>query len=143
MRPASMLPHSRRDCDTFCDHQRYRIDSDSDGSWIQGGRRVLVESCDIVFAVAARHGDGEFVFVCIARQRRSGRDECVVVVVGIYSYMSRSASSEKNTHLLSHGCLYVRDRYAMPRDTTVSLSYVKQKGAGNNVGEYHMGDIRR
>lgn len=69
-----MLPHGRRDCDTFCDYQRYRVDCDSNGAWVQARGRILVYGCGIEVVLMARHCDVLRMLVCITRQRRGVRD---------------------------------------------------------------------
>lgn len=102
-----MLPHSRCNCDTFCDYERNWVDCDGDGPRVEGGRRVRVKGCRIDFTVDTRHvGEGGYMCVYTARQRRGGRDDYAGIVVGIRC-MSRSESLEKDTHRSKHGCLYV------------------------------------
>jgi hypothetical protein len=72
MRPASMLSHRRRDGNTFCDHERYRVDCDGDRSGIEA-RDCFVEcGRDIVVAAGARHGARKIV-VGMGMRLRGGR----------------------------------------------------------------------
>lgn len=74
-----MLSHSRRDGDTFCDHQSYWVDCDGDGSGVQARNRVYKGRGSIVFASAARHGGAGSVWSFCMRRG--------VVSVGMESWL--------------------------------------------------------
>lgn len=82
MRPAGVLPHGRSDCDTFCDHERYRVYRHGYRSRVEGRRRILVKGRSIDIAAFARHCDVMFGFVRNRDQRRGGREVYVGVTSG-------------------------------------------------------------
>lgn len=106
MRPSCMLAHGRRYCDTFRDHESYRVDSDGNRSRSQAGSRFVQRGSDIVLATVARHGGRGVVSKVRMRRESMGRSERVVMVVGTGATISmvdrRRTSSELS---LPRGCV--------------------------------------